>query len=105
MGKISALLMWSPDKLIVKLISNTALSMREKYCWLKGRDVFREGKVSVASLLFADMQIFLLHQWCSCRKRLPSNQLGMYISYKTTGKVFLPKRKLLLSKRKVCDKM
>lgn len=97
--------MWSPDKLIVKLISNTALSTIEKYCWLKGRDVFREGEESVASLLFTDMQMFLIYQWCSCRKRLPSSKLGMHISCKTTGKVFLPKRKLLLSKRKVYDKV
>lgn len=97
--------MWSPDRLIVKLISNIALGMRENYCWLKGIDVSREGKESVACLLFADMQMFLIYQWCSCRKRLASNQLDIHLFYKTTGKVFLPKRKLLLSKRKVYDKV
>lgn len=47
LGKISALLTWSPDRLIVKLISNIALSMREKYCWLKGMGVFRDGMSSL----------------------------------------------------------
>lgn len=63
--------------------------MREKYCWLKGMDVFRDGKESVASLLYADMQMFLICQWCSCRKSLASNPLGTHISCKTTGKSFL----------------
>lgn len=65
--------MFSPDRLIGRLTPNIALSMREKYWRLKGISVFGEGKKSVASLLFADMQMFLILQWYSCRKRLPSN--------------------------------
>lgn len=63
LGKISELLLWSPARLIVELISNIALSMREKCCWLEEIDVFREGKESAASLPFADMQMFL-NYWC-----------------------------------------
>lgn len=92
LGKNSALLMFSPDRLIGKLISNIALSMRENYQQLKGINVFREGAKSVASLLFADMQMFLILQWYTCRKRLPSNELGMHISYNTTGKVFFSRK-------------
>jgi len=56
--------------------------------------VFREGKKSIASLLFANVQMFLILQRYSYRKRLQSNQLGMYMFYNIIGKVFLSKRKL-----------
>lgn len=50
MGKNSALLMFSPDKLIGKLISNIAPSMREKYWQLKGINMF--GGEKKKSLLY-----------------------------------------------------
>lgn len=92
LGKNSELLMFSPDSLIGKLVSNITLSMRENYWQLKGINVFRKGTKSVSSLLFADTQMFLILQWYTCRKRLPSYEPGMHVSYNTIGKVFLSRK-------------
>lgn len=64
-GKNSALLMFDPDRLIGKLISDIVLSMREKHWLMKGINMFRrrwKKKKSLLPHLLAEVQMFLILQ-------------------------------------------
>lgn len=65
MGKNSALLMFDPDRLIGKLISNVVLSMRETHWLLKGIKLRSEKDGKLKSLLphlLAEIQMCLILQ-------------------------------------------
>lgn len=91
MGKNSALLMFDPDRLIGKLISNIVLSMREKHWLMKGINMFRrrwkKKKKSVASSTCRGTDVPHPSGVQVAGRDCKVTDLGMYISDITTGRV------------------